>query len=69
MTDDWIVAVCEHKHAESVSAHGSEAVAPARQVCAHRGYVVDVASELGAETISVGIEDVLATAILPKNKD
>ena len=60
VTDFLTVEAWRHKQAEFVSAHGNEAVASARHSCAQGGYVEEVASELGAVAISVGIEDVPA---------
>ena len=63
VTEFLTVEACRHKQAEFVSAHGNEAVASARQSWAQGGYVDDVASELGAVAISVGINDVPALAM------
>ena len=68
MTEDSTSEACRHKHAESVSSQGNEAVASARQFCAQGGYEVDVDSEVGAETISVGTEDVPASAMISLNE-
>ena len=63
MTEDSTSDAWRHRHAESVSSQGNEAVASARHVCAQGGYEED-GCELGAEAISVGIEDVPASVAM-----
>ena len=64
MTESLTAEACRHRQAAFDSAHGSMAVASARQSCAQGGYDEDVASELGAEAIAVGTEDVPASVML-----